>query len=832
MSNSSNALPQAEEPLLAPPIPTHNGSNYSLSSATSARSTSGGRPQSSYALYETFQNNNSADATEDWRQRQQPGGWPKRGVTRRIKLTQGAVLSADYPVPSAIQNAIQAKYRSNLESGSEEFTHLRCKYTAVTCDPNDYTLKNGYNLRPAMYNRHTELMVAVTYVCEDKIMLGRTLHSIAQNVRDIKIVVCYLIDGIDPCDKGVLDILTTIGLYQDGIMEKVVDGRDFFEYTTQLSVTPNQQLIRPLGDSPTTLVPLQTMLCLKQHNRGKINSHHWLFTAFGRILNPEVCVVLDVGTKLGFNSLIRTWEGFYNDKNLGGACGEIKPMLGKGWKKLLNPLVAAQVFEYKIRSGLDKQMESAFGYLTVLPGAFSAYRFRAIMGRPLEQYFQGDPALAKILGKKGIEGMNIFIKNLYTAEDRILCWELVSKAGSKWHSRIINSAKGETDVPEHVIDFIHQRRRWLNGALASTLYSLMHFYRMMLSAHNPVRKFFFFIQMIYNTVSLILAWFNLAAFLLTIFIVTDISSSPPADSSLKPWPFGSATPIFNSILPAIYIVTVAYQFIIALGTRPQGQVPTYITSFTIFAITQLYFAMNVIYLMKVVITDKLRTANGNNYNYITTFYSDIGNLTIWVTCGAVFGTYYTAAVVNLDFWHMFVAYPQYLFVASSYTNIINVFAFSNAHDVSWATKRGIPKAKSAASTLQSAKIGREDPNHLEVEEVNLDQRDINSQFEATVKRALSPAVPQPRGKEKTLKDEYKDFRTKLIGVYIFSNVFLCVIVMNESFDALKFLGDSRQHKIWYFRIWMWATSACFGLRFLGLLVNRFLAFFARLTNRR
>lgn len=94
-------------------------------------------------------------------------------------------------------------------------------------------------------------------------------------------------------------------------------------------MTANQQLIRPLDDGATTLPPVQMMFCLKQKNSKKINSHRWLFTAFGRILNPEVCILLDAGTKPGPKSLLALWEGFYNDKNLGGACGEIHAMLGK-----------------------------------------------------------------------------------------------------------------------------------------------------------------------------------------------------------------------------------------------------------------------------------------------------------------------------------------------------------------------------------------------------------------------------------------------------------------------------------------------------------------------
>ena len=270
------------------------------------------------------------------------------------------------------------------------------------------------------------------------------------------------------------------------------------------------------------------MFCLKQKNSKKINSHRWLFNAFGRVLNPEVCILIDAGTKPGSKSLLALWESFYNNKNLGGSCGEIHALLGDRWEKLFNPLVAAQNFEYKISNILDKPLESAFGYVSVLPGAFSAYRYRAITGRPLQQYFHGDHTLSKKLGKKGIEGMNIFKKNMFLAEDRILCFELVAKAGVKWTLTYVKASKGETDVPEsensHILhqtskaeltcskgppEFLSQRRRWLNGSFAAGLYSIMHFNRLYKSGHSFVRMIFLHMQLIYNIIQLIMTWFSL-----------------------------------------------------------------------------------------------------------------------------------------------------------------------------------------------------------------------------------------------------------------------------------------------------------------------------------
>ena len=103
-----------------------------------------GRVPSPYARSET-------SSTEAWRQRQAPvhASNLRRYATRKVKLVQGSVLSVDYPVPSAIQNAVQAKYRTDLEGGSEEFTHMRCKNRSQIIFQKVANLyRHGCNLRP------------------------------------------------------------------------------------------------------------------------------------------------------------------------------------------------------------------------------------------------------------------------------------------------------------------------------------------------------------------------------------------------------------------------------------------------------------------------------------------------------------------------------------------------------------------------------------------------------------------------------------------------------------------------------------------------------------
>src|ERR1700731_1360731 len=191
------------------------------------------------------------------------------------------------------------------------------------------------------------------------------------------------------------------------------------------------------------------MFCMKEHNAKKINSHRWFFNAFGPILDPNVCVLLDVGTRPGNVSIYQLWKVFNRNPNVGGACGEIRAMLGSAGVNLLNPLIAAQNFEYKMSNILDKPLESVFGFISVLPGAFSAYRYIALqddhLGQgPLASYFKGETLHGA--------GAGIFEANMYLAEDRILCFELVAKRKASWVLHYVKSAYAETDVPDSLAE--------------------------------------------------------------------------------------------------------------------------------------------------------------------------------------------------------------------------------------------------------------------------------------------------------------------------------------------------------------------------------------------
>ncbi len=157
---------------------------------------------------------------------------------------------------------------------------------------------------------------------------------------------------------------------------------------------------------------------------------------------------------------------------------------------------------------LDKPLESVFGFISVLPGAFSAYRFVALQNDakgqgPLEKYFKGEKMHGADAG--------IFEANMYLAEDRILCFELVTKRNCHWVLQYVKSSTAETDVPDEMAELIMQRRRWLNGSFFAAIYALVHAYDVWRSDHSLLRKLAFHVEFFYQTISMVFSWFAIVS---------------------------------------------------------------------------------------------------------------------------------------------------------------------------------------------------------------------------------------------------------------------------------------------------------------------------------
>ncbi|KDN44260.1 glycosyltransferase family 2 protein [Tilletiaria anomala UBC 951] len=702
------------------------------------------------------------------------GPAPARGAQLRrhktkknVKLTQGNLV-LDCPVPTKLQSFLTRR-------GEDEYMNMR--YTAVTCDPDEFS-ENSYTLRPALFHRHTEIFICVTMYNEDEILFTRTMHGVMKNIAHLcsrnksrtwgvdgwkKVVVAIVADGRKKVHPRVLDCLAAMGVYQDGVAKNVVNNKvvqaHVYEYTTQLSIDTNLQF----KGAERGLVPMQIIFCLKEHNKKKINSHRWFFNAFAPVLQPNVCILLDVGTRPENKSIYYLWKAFDLNSNVAGACGEIcadtKGRFGLG-PALLNPLVAAQNFEYKISNILDKTTESVFGYISVLPGAFSAYRYIALQNDslghgPLASYFKGETHL-------GAEA-DVFTSNMYLAEDRILCFELAAKRDSSWVLKYVKSARGVTDVPDTLAEFISQRRRWLNGSFFAAVYALWHFRQFLQSSHSVWRKTALVAESVYSLINLCFAWFSLANYAI-FFILLSRSLEAPSFHLPK-------ISILNTIVEYTYLGTVIACFIFALGNRPQGSKWKYLAAVIIFAVCTAYM------MLAAVLCFIQAVHNVHNAIYAQMVVSVL----------ATYGVYLMSSVIACDPLHLVTSFIQYLLLAPTYVNVLNIYAFCNLHDFSWGTK--------GESTV-STDLGAVTASGKGTVEITLPtaQADIDAAYdEALHKLRTRPMIirgdASREEKEVRRMDYYKNIRTNVVLAWALSNAVLASAILTGS-DSSTFEARS------------------------------------------
>jgi hypothetical protein len=165
-----------------------------------------------------------------------------------------------------------------------EFTHMT--YTPVCSKMHGDFVADGYDL---LCNRirpgQVRIYCTVTMYNEDEVELLGSLTHIAQNVQYMQekgehewtdVCVAVVSDGRYKANKGTLEWLTSVGLFDSAVMlDKEHLGETnvhLFERTVQLR-DPK---------SGGFLPPLQVQFALKQNNAQKLDSHEWFFYGFAR----------------------------------------------------------------------------------------------------------------------------------------------------------------------------------------------------------------------------------------------------------------------------------------------------------------------------------------------------------------------------------------------------------------------------------------------------------------------------------------------------------------------------------------------------------------------
>lgn len=253
---------------------------------------------------------------------------------------------------------------------------------------------------------------------------------------------------------------------------------------------------------------IDVLFMVKAENKKKLHSHLWLFYGFCMHFNPNFVFLIDMGTEPKKKSLIALQEHFAKNPHTGGCCGEIIVKEAPWY----DPLVGAQWFEYKIGHIIYKSFESLMGFIPVLPGAFSAYRWQAMK--------EDNCQVLKAYLLPFIEPMKLdwTLTNIYfLAEDRIMSEEIVKVGVNNYYNlRFVKQAKALTEGVTELVSLIKQRRRWINGSWFALIKVLKYCNLMnaicFKSYHTYIQKLGFFLQTLYMIGMMLLTWFSVGIF--------------------------------------------------------------------------------------------------------------------------------------------------------------------------------------------------------------------------------------------------------------------------------------------------------------------------------
>lgn len=300
-----------------------------------------------------------------------------------------------------------------------------------------------------------------------------------------------------------------------------------------------------------------------------------------------------------------------------------------------------------------------------------------------------------------------------------------------------------------------------------------------------MRKVLLHVEFIYQFIQLLFTYFSLANFYLTFYFIAGSLSDPKVD------PTGSKVNLCKYIfylLRYACVLVIAMNFILSMGNRPQGAKKMFFGSMVIYGIIMVYTTFASVWIVVREFTTGSQMHVGNNVftNFIVSTLSTIG-------------LYFLMSFLYLDPWHMFTSSAQYFAMLPSYICTLQIYAFCNAHDISWGTK-----GDNVVSTdLGAAKAGKGGTVELDMPS---EQLDIDSGYDSALRNLRDRIeVPEnPPSAAQMQEDYYRGVRTYMVTIWMFCNAILAMSI-SEAYGT-KSVGNNVYLK---FILWSVAILALF-----------------------
>ena len=261
---------------------------------------------------------------------------------------------------------------------------------------------------------------------------------------------------------------------------------------------------------------------IKNKNCGKLDSHRVFFDEVAEIGNASFIVQVDSGVSFESRAFSEALVYFDNPECRAVSLCSL-PTEASGFS-LIDSWQANSYYQERY---VDWVLEEALGYMTVLPGQAHMVRWDSMKDSDID----GNNPIDKYLVK--LDGLDIFFSNMYLAEDRILGMELSSFGKNRNSIRYSIDAKANLDNCKTIAELYRQRKRWVCGSFACSLWfqkqSIISMLKGEALSRIPLLLYLFFSSMVVLFCPIITALIHGSV----ISELQDLNLSDPFSSTIK-----------------------------------------------------------------------------------------------------------------------------------------------------------------------------------------------------------------------------------------------------------------------------------------------------------